>query len=134
MAWEEALEAHVKENEQEFNGIARAFREMKTFVTEQILTVTTRIDRLKSNMNARFDAVDARFESVDRRFEGMDRRFEAIDRRFVEMDRRFDRLDGQVELLVKAVVNPQRQTDCHASSDWPPVVRQHHRRADSRRA
>ncbi len=132
MAWEEALEEHVKRNEAEFNGVARAFGEMRAFIGEQIASVTNRIDRLEFNMNARFEAADGRFEAIDQRFDAIDRRFEAVDQRFdaidrrfeavdqrfgaidlrfdrvesqlTEFGRRFDRLDGQIELIVKAIV------------------------------
>lgn len=113
MTWEEALEAHVKENEQQFNRVAQAFGELRTFVAAQIMSVTDRIDHLESDMHAQFEAVDKRFTAIDERFDAIDTRFEAIDRRFdnmetrfTEVGRRFDRLDGQIDLIVKTIVRP----------------------------
>jgi archaellum component FlaC len=61
MAREEPLEAHVKENEREFNRIAQTFGELKTFVTGQ------------------FAAIDKRFDAIDKRFAEMDKRFDRLD-------------------------------------------------------
>jgi tetrahydromethanopterin S-methyltransferase subunit G len=118
MAWEEAFEVHVKENEQEFSRIEEAFGELKPFVTDQFAGVTTGIDRLESNMNTRFEAVDrrldamdarvealdGRFDTIDTRFEAVDARFGTMDRRFDAIDRRLDRLDDRLALIVRAVV------------------------------
>ncbi|MCL6583166.1 MAG: hypothetical protein K6U11_05945 [bacterium] len=52
----------------------------------------SRVDDLRSEMIARFEAVDKRFEAVDKRFEAIDKRFEAVDKRFEAVDKRFDDL------------------------------------------
>lgn len=119
MTWEKALEAHVQDNHREFDAIGGMFVEMREFVSTQIADVNSRIDRLRAEMNGRFEAVDSRFDAIDRRFEAVDSRFDAVDRRFEAVDqrfdaidarfdsmerrleRRFDRLDGQIEVIVK---------------------------------
>jgi phage shock protein A len=63
-------------------------------------------DRLRDDMNRRFDRVDdrfddvyARFDRVDERFDDVYARFDRVDERFDQMDVRFDRLEGRVAAL-----------------------------------
>jgi hypothetical protein len=49
-------------------------------------------ERLRQDMNRRFDLVDDRFDRVDERFARMDERF-------ARMDERFDRLETRVAAL-----------------------------------
>ena len=59
----------------------------------------SRVDDLRSEMIARFEAVDKRFESIDKRFEAVDKRFEAVDKRFEAVDKRFDAVDKRFDDL-----------------------------------
>jgi hypothetical protein len=56
-------------------------------------------DRLRDDMNRRFDLVDDRFDRTDARLDRMDARFDRMDERFDHMDGRFDRLEGRVAAL-----------------------------------
>ncbi len=61
-------------------------------VDERFVEQDRKIDRLRSDMNRRFDLVDDRFDRVDERFARIDARFDHV-------DERFDRLEGRVEAI-----------------------------------
>ncbi len=75
----------------------------------QSLPVLQEVQRLRRDMEARFDATDARFEArfdaTDARFDATDARFEArfdaIDSRFDAIDARFDAVGKQIEAVGK---------------------------------
>jgi len=58
-----------------------------------------RIERLRHDMNRRFDGVDDRFDRADARMDRMDARFDAMDARFDGMDTRFDRVEERLSAL-----------------------------------
>lgn len=45
-------------------------------------TMDKRFNDLRTDINARFEAMDKRFEIMDKRFEIMDKRFESFEKRF----------------------------------------------------
>ncbi len=44
-----------------------------------------RFEKLRQDMNARFELIDKRFEQIDKRFEQIDKRFEQVNNRFNDM-------------------------------------------------
>ena len=57
------------------------------------------INRMHTEMIARFEQIDRRFEAVDTRFERIDKRLDAMDARFDAMDRRFDAQDTEIAAI-----------------------------------
>jgi len=57
------------------------------------------INRMHSEIMARFEQIDRRFEAVDTRFERIDKRLDAMDARFDAMDRRFDAQDTEIAAI-----------------------------------
>ena len=55
------------------------------------------INRMHSEVMARFDGVDRRLDTVDRRLDGVDRRLDAVDKRFERLDARLDAMDGRFD-------------------------------------
>jgi len=68
----------------------------------------SRVDDLRSEMIARFEAVDKRFEAIDKRFEAVDKRFEAVDKRFddlrADMNSRFAIITWMMGLFISLVL------------------------------
>ena len=67
-----------------------------TIIGANIATTSMMSNSLRSEMDARFDAVDQRFDAVDQRFDGIDQRIDGIDDRLDRIDDRLERMDGQL--------------------------------------
>ncbi|MBO1901679.1 hypothetical protein J4H92_06895 [Leucobacter weissii] len=71
-----------------------------------------RIDGLRGEMNAKFEAVDLRFEAMDAkfdaRFEAMDARFEAMDAKIGRVEDKLTHLDRDVQALSRRVFDDER--------------------------
>ena len=64
------------------------------------LEVTGRIDRLRNDLNTRFDRVDNRFDRVDDRFEEVNKRFDGVTREIADLRERMAKLEGTLEGFV----------------------------------
>ena len=66
-------------------------------------------DRLREQMDSRFDRVDSRFEQIDscleQRFQQINHRFEKIDLRFEEIDLRFEEINGRFKNMHDRIDN-----------------------------
>lgn len=60
-----------------------------TIIGANLATTSMMSNSLRSEMDARFDAVDQRFDGIDQRFDGIDDRLDRI-------DDRLERMDGQL--------------------------------------
>ena len=73
---------------------------------EQAVTLLTRdanrtaeeVERLRADMNGRFDAVNQRFDRLEERFD-------QIERRFDRLEERFDRLETDVTQVIQLLQN-----------------------------
>lgn len=113
MTWEEALEAHVQENKQEFLGIGQTFSELREFVSEQIGKVNGRIEQLDTTLNGRIADLDKKLSDLDAKIGGRITALEttmtfSFDEMRQRLNRRFERVDAQLELLLKGLLNGPR--------------------------
>jgi chaperonin cofactor prefoldin len=56
-------------------------------------------ERLRGDMNARFDEVDSKLGTIDRRFDAVDARFDRLETRFDGLETRFDGLETRFDRL-----------------------------------
>ncbi len=65
--------------------------------------IKDREERLRAELDARFEKIDARFEKIDARFDRVDARFDQIegrvDARFEKIDARFDQIEGRIDQI-----------------------------------
>ncbi|MFT4052146.1 MAG: hypothetical protein QM677_07860 [Microbacterium sp.] len=79
---------------------------MTTFITRAMnaaiggldAKIDAKIDGLRAEMNARFEAVDTRFDAMAAT---IDARFEAVDARFEAVNARIDHLDRDVTAIIR---------------------------------
>jgi hypothetical protein len=96
-----------------FSALSYAINKMHTEVMARFDGVDRRFEAVDKRfermdvrldaMDARFDAMDARFDAMDARFDAMDARFDAMDARFDAVDRRFDGQDREIAAIKKAL-------------------------------
>ncbi len=60
-------------------------------------------ERLRGEMNERFNRVERRLDGMDERSGRVERRLDAIDERFNHVERRFDGLDDRFDRLEKMI-------------------------------
>ena len=80
---------------------------------EQSVTLLTRdanrtaeeVERLRADMNGRFDAVDQRFDRLEERFDRLEGRFDELEERFDRLEERVERLEIDVRQIIQLLQN-----------------------------
>src|SRR5258705_6940341 len=87
----EILEQHVellKDLPPRITAVEVQIAQLRTDTNAGFSALSYAINRMHSEIMARFEQIDRRFEAVDKRFERIDNRLDAMDTRFDAMDRR----------------------------------------------
>jgi uncharacterized protein (UPF0335 family) len=104
MTWEEALEAHVLENAGQFDAVAAGLADMQTFAVAQFRDTQRRLDRLEADVSElKADVAELKADVAGLKADVRSLRVE-LDALRSDMNTRFDRLEGQIDLLVRVLV------------------------------
>src|SRR5258705_9320380 len=129
----EILEQHVellKDLPPRITAVEVQIAQLRTDTNAGFSALSYAINRMHSEIMARFEQIDRRFEAVDKRFERIDNRLDAMDARFDAMDRRVDAPDTEdaaiKQRLALKYTAPQQQLPRRKGRPAPENHRHRH--------
>jgi hypothetical protein len=66
---------------------------------DRIMRTEERVESLRNEMNAKFEAVDQRFDGMEVKFEGIEAKFEGMEARFEGMEARFEGMEAKLDAM-----------------------------------